>query len=231
MITFIFSYWSVVHGYDIHRFTVVFGITYSSVPSTQYPSLTLLSKTRRFPKITEMFHWFSKTAPYVLTTNGNCKRCLWLHEFVGWILLMCVKDKSARSFAEFARPQHIMTFCLLVSLSAHIIMSKNSPPPSSFFQRGGGGGKLRKRWLTNQRIRIDVYWSMLQKGVLDPRLFLNTCDRKLECLVVTRSDSSGHVRRLLSKFELRARQFQVVGFPRRFFLPVRKFSRMFYKYM
>ena len=72
---------------------------------------------------------------------------------------------------------------------------------------------------------------MLQKGVLDPRLLLNTCDRTLECLVVTRSDSSGHVRRLLSKFELRARQFQVVGFPRRFFLPVRKFSRMFYKYM
>ena len=143
MITFIFSYWSVVHGYDIHRFTVFFGITCSSVPSTQYPFLTLLNKTRRFPKITEMFHWFSKTAPYVLTTNGNCKRCLWLHEFVGWILLMCVKEKSARSFAEFARPQHIMTLsCLLVSLSAHIIMSKNSPPPSSFFQRGGGGGSL-----------------------------------------------------------------------------------------
>ena len=121
----------------------------------------------------------------------------WLHEFVRWILLMCVKDKSARSFAEFARPQHIMTLsCLLVFLLAHIIMSMNSPPPSSFFQRGGGGGgKLRKRWLTNQRMRIDVYWSMLQKGVLDPRLFLNTCDRKLECLVVTRSDSSGHVRR------------------------------------
>ena len=37
---------------------------------------TSLNKTDRFPKIPEMFHWFSKTAPYVLTTNGNCKRCL-----------------------------------------------------------------------------------------------------------------------------------------------------------
>ena len=77
----------------------------------------------------------------------------------------------------------------------------------------------------DRTVRLNVYY-----GVLDPRLFLNTFDRKR--LGVTWPDFSGHVRRLSYTFELRARQFQVVELPRRvFFLPVGKFSRISYKYM
>ena len=77
----------------------------------------------------------------------------WLHEFVRWILLTwCVKDKLARSFAEFAH-EHIMIWsCLLVSLLVCLITSLDSLPPTPFFFRGGGG-ELGKRWLTSQRMQ------------------------------------------------------------------------------
>ena len=62
----------------------------------------------------------------------------------------------------------------------------------------------------DRTVRLNVYY-----GVLDPRLFLNTFDRKR--LGVTWPDFSCHARRLSYTFELPARQFQVVELPRRFF--------------
>ena len=144
--------------------------------------LTSSNKARRFPKITEIFSWYTSFSvrlrwtkhidfrKYRKCSTGSQKQphmfwrlteiakdVWWLHQFVRWILLTCVKDKSAVA-------RHIMILSSsLVTLSAYAIMSLNSlPPPSLWRRRVGRGGSLGSVDWHLKECGLDVYWSVIK---------------------------------------------------------------------
>ena len=138
--------------------------------------LTSSNKARRFPKITEIFSWYTSFSvrlrwtkhidfrKYRKCSTGSQKQphmfwrlteiakdVWWLHEFVRWILLTCIKDKSAVAWRSSAYYDIELFISYPLSLCHNV--TEFSTPSLPLKKEGGEGGKLGKRWLTSQRMQ------------------------------------------------------------------------------
>ena len=146
--------------------------------------LTSSNKARRFPKITEIFSWYtsfsvrlrwtkhidfrkyrkcsigSQKQPHMFwRLTEIAKDVWWLHEFVRWILLTCVKDNSAVAWRSSAYYDMELFISYPLSLCHNVTEFSTTSFP---LKKEGGeeGGSLGSVDWHLKECRLDVYWSV-----------------------------------------------------------------------